>query len=336
MKKEFSNIANSQSPRFSIVISTCNRPELLYRCLKQITKQTFVNYEVIIINNGSTSSNNEKYQCFECEFDKRFTFYDLNNKMSAGFGPAYARNLGIDVADGDYIAFCDDDDEWIDQDYLSDCESYLASAPTQLIISNQYGIHDETTQGRERKIWFTGVEGYLEESTSSIKKLTQLTYFSEVGAFPHLNASIYDASFLKELGGFDKNLWYEEDLDLFLRALQQKPSIAFNSHFVAKHYIPNKQKMMNVTSDVDALKKHRLRGAYLQKLISEYGVKQSNDFIKSLASNTFKHLAMNNLSEKDYRAAKMYAFSAHCIKPTFKWFAFFIYISFLGLIREKR
>ncbi|WP_322805281.1 glycosyltransferase family 2 protein (plasmid) [Vibrio alfacsensis] len=336
MKKEFSSIANSQSPRFSIVISTCNRPELLYRCLKKITMQSYDNYEVIIINNGSTSSNNEKYQLFECEFDERFTFYDLNNKMSAGFGPAYARNLGIDVADGDYIAFCDDDDEWIDQDYLSECESYLASTPTQLVISNQYGIHDETTKGREKKIWFTGVDNYLEKSTQGIKRLKHFSYFSEIGAFPHLNTSIYDASFLKELGGFDKNLWYEEDLDLFLRALQKKPSIAFNSHFVANHYIPNKQKMMNVTSDVDSIKKHRLRGVYLQKLINEYGVKQSNDFIKSLASNTFKHLTMNNLSEKDYRTAKMYAFSAHCIKPTFKWFAFFIYISFLGLIREKR
>lgn len=325
----------SKLPFFSIIISTCNRPELLQRCLERIAYQKFDNYEVIIINNGSKSHFNAEYKQVEGNFDTRFKFYDLNNELSAGFGPAHSRNLGIDTACGEYIAFCDDDDEWIDSNYLSDVVDYLERHTVDLIISNQFGISDKPEECNQPKVWFKDFENYLEKSPEKIKRLSNLDYFSDVGCFPHLNISIYKASFIKSLGGFNRSLWYEEDLDLFLRALQREPSIAFNANFVSNHYIPNKDKMDNITSSIDTLKKYKLRLIYLQNLINEFGVKESNSFVKSLASDTFKHLTMYTLSKKDYRTAKMYAFNAHCIKPKFKWFSFFIYIYFLNLIKAK-
>lgn len=336
IKKELSDIYVNKSPFFSIVISTCNRPDLLKRCLNKVFEQSYDNYEVIIINNGSKPYHEEKYRRIERIFDERFKFYDLNNRMSAGIGPAYARNLGISVAHGKYIAFCDDDDEWIDPNYLLDIENYLNNFSSDLVVSNQFGISEAGTDNPSPKIWFKNIEKYLSTPTKQITKLLDVNYFSDNGAFPHLNISIYKSSFIKQLGGFDKKLWYEEDLDLFLRALQENPSIAFNSKFVAKHYIPNKEKMTNITSNIDEITKHKLRVVYLQNLINEYGLNKSNNFIKSLACNTFKHLTMTNMANKDYRTARMHAFSAHCIKPTFKWFAYFIYISFLVFLRGIR
>ncbi len=325
----------SKSPFFSIVISTCNRPGLLQRCLERIDNQHFENYEVIVINNGSATHFDEEYRQVEQHFDTRFRFYNLNNELAAGFGPAHSRNLGIEAACGEYIAFCDDDDEWIDDNYLSDVRHYLEDNLADLVISNQLGIKDGSNNGNQPRVWFQNFENYLEQSEEKIKRFSNLDYFSDIGSFPHLNISIYKASFIKDLGGFNRTLWYEEDLDLFLRALQKQPAIAFNASFVSNHYIPNKQKNNNITSGIDKLKKHKLRMNYLQNLISEFGLQESNNFVKSLASDTFKHLTMDTLSKKDYRTAKMYAFNAHCIKPKFKWFSFFIYIYILNLIKAK-
>ncbi len=335
IRKQPSEMRTKVNPFFSIVISTCNRPDLLNRCLTRISEQTFNDYEVIIINNGTRLNLKEKYKKLEEIFDKRFTFYDLNNELSTGFGPAQSRNLGIDEASGKYVAFCDDDDEWIDSDYLSDVVNYLKKHPVDLIISNQYGISNKAQEYNEPKPWFTGYEKYLEDSQEHIRQLSNLDYFSDVGAFPHLNISIYKTSFIRRLEGFNRTLWYEEDLDLFLRVLQRQPLIAFNSKFVSNHYIPNKEEMNNITSNVDTLKKYKLRLIYLQNLINEFGIKESNSYLKSLASDTFKHLTMHTLSKKDYQTAKMYAFNAHCIRPKFKWFSFFIYIYFLNLIKAR-
>ncbi len=325
----------SKSPFFSIVISTCNRPGLLQRCLERIASQHYDNFEVIVINNGSRSNFDAEYRQVERCFDTRFRFYNLNNELAAGFGPAHSRNLGIEAAGGKYIAFCDDDDEWIDSDYLADVRNYLEKNDAELVISNQFGINDNPNESNSPRVWFKNFESYLEQSSKKIKHISNLEYFSDIGTFPHLNISIYKTSFIRDLGGFNRALWYEEDLDLFLRALQKRPTMAFNDSFVSNHYIPNKQKNTNITSGIDKLKKHKLRLTYLQNLISEFGLRESNSFVKSLASDTFKHLTMDTLSKKDYRTAKMYAFNAHCIKPKFKWFSFFIYIYFLNLIKAK-
>lgn len=325
----------SKSPFFSIVISTCNRPGLLQRCLERIANQHFDNYEVIIINNGSAIHFDAEYKQVERCFDTRFRFYNLNNELAAGFGPAHSRNLGIEAARGEYIAFCDDDDEWINDEYLSDVRNYLEENVADLVISNQFGISDDPHEENTPKVWFKSFENYLEQSSEKINRFSNLEYFSDIGSFPHLNISIYKTSFIKDLSGFNRSLWYEEDLDLFLRALQKQPIIAFNDSFVSNHYIPNKNKNNNITSGIDKLNKHKLRLAYLQNLISEFGLQESNNFVKSLASDTFKHLTMHTLSKKDYRTAKMYAFNAHCIKPKFKWFSFFIYIYILNLIKAK-
>ncbi len=90
---------------FSIIIPTCNRPVFLAEAVASVLAQGFQQFELLIVNDGDT-----EIADFE---DKRIRV--LSNQMR---GAVPARNLGVSEAKGDYIAFLDDDDFFIDRNHL--------------------------------------------------------------------------------------------------------------------------------------------------------------------------------------------------------------------------
>ena len=97
--------------KVSIILPVYNMEKYLRRCLDSIINQTFKDFEVIIINDGS-SDNSEKI-CTEYALgDKRIKVITIQNG-----GLSNARNLGIDKSKGEYIIFCDSDD-WIEKDAI--------------------------------------------------------------------------------------------------------------------------------------------------------------------------------------------------------------------------
>lgn len=93
------------TPHVSIVVTCYNYGKYVSGCLNSILNQTFENYEVIVIDDGSTDDSQERIQPFLK--DKRFRYVKQSNK-----GQARAKNRGIDEARGDLIAFLDADDLW--------------------------------------------------------------------------------------------------------------------------------------------------------------------------------------------------------------------------------
>ncbi|MVF22901.1 glycosyltransferase family 2 protein [Methylocaldum sp. BRCS4] len=92
-----------QKKKISVVIPFYNRIEWTLEAINSVFKQTHTNFEVIIIDDGSTESVDRIVEL--CQSDSR-AHYKLQNNN----GPAAARNLGIQLATGDYIAFLDSDD----------------------------------------------------------------------------------------------------------------------------------------------------------------------------------------------------------------------------------
>ncbi len=88
----------------SVIVPVYNTEKYVKRCVESIQKQTYKNIEILLINDGSTDSSG--LLCEEIAIlDKRVrVFHKLNG------GSSSARNLGIDKADGDYLAFVDSDD----------------------------------------------------------------------------------------------------------------------------------------------------------------------------------------------------------------------------------
>lgn len=92
-------------PKVSVVIPTYERSNFLRLTLESIAAQTFKNFEVIVVDDGSPNDEAEK-TCAEFSFCKYL-------KIENSGGPARPRNRGIDMAKGKYIAFVDDDDLWM-------------------------------------------------------------------------------------------------------------------------------------------------------------------------------------------------------------------------------
>jgi len=90
-------------PLISIIIPTFNRADWIKAAIESVLKQTYQNFELLIIDDGSTD-NTKKIISF-C--DKKIKYYFQKNK-----GPSAARNFGIKEANGKYICFLDSDDQW--------------------------------------------------------------------------------------------------------------------------------------------------------------------------------------------------------------------------------
>lgn len=90
--------------KFSIIIPVYNVYDYLGKCLESVLNQTYDNYEVIIVNDG-TKDNSQEIIKYYCKLDNRFKGYIKENG-----GLSDARNFGVKKATGDYIVFLDGDD----------------------------------------------------------------------------------------------------------------------------------------------------------------------------------------------------------------------------------
>lgn len=95
----------------SVIIPVFNTEKYIEDCLQSISKQSFTDFEILAINDGSTDSSLEILEKYQ-EKETRLHIFSQENS-----GVSVARNLGIEKAKGDYIAFIDSDDT-IDKFYL--------------------------------------------------------------------------------------------------------------------------------------------------------------------------------------------------------------------------
>ena len=97
----------NKKPYFSIIVPTYNRGEFIIKALESIEKQSFKDWECLIIDDGSTDNTKEKVREF-IKGDSRFQYHYQNNQERSA-----ARNNGIKKAKGKYICFLDSDDYYL-------------------------------------------------------------------------------------------------------------------------------------------------------------------------------------------------------------------------------
>jgi glycosyltransferase involved in cell wall biosynthesis len=103
---------------FSIVCATYNRAYILDKAIKSVQNQLIKEWELIIIDDGSTDNTAETVHCFANEDSRIKYHYQQNSERSA------ARNKGIQLAQGDYICFLDSDDQF-EENHLSGLKSCI-------------------------------------------------------------------------------------------------------------------------------------------------------------------------------------------------------------------
>ena len=112
----------------SVIVPVYNVESYLERCLKSLTEQSYSNIEIILVDDGSTDGSGRICDQYR-DIDDRINVIHKTNG-----GLADARNAGLDVAKGEYIAFVDSDD-WVSPYYIGNLYSALTEAGADLAIS---------------------------------------------------------------------------------------------------------------------------------------------------------------------------------------------------------
>ena len=183
-----------EAPLVSVIIPTYNAARHLPESIESIFRQNYPNLEIIVIDDGSTDDTKETITPY---LDKITYIYKENG------GPASARNMGIKLAKGEFIAFADADDLW-PEDKLERQLSHFREHPDAQIVL-----------GRQR------VE-YLPEAK-------ELAYGDELVTEPQICQSMPVAlvrrSAFEKIGYLDEELIYYEDWDWHLRAREMELKI---------------------------------------------------------------------------------------------------------------
>ena len=111
-------------PIISIIVPVYNAEKYLHRCVESILAQSFTDFELLLINDGSKDNSGEICEEY-AEMDSRIRVFHKKNG-----GASAARNYGLDKATGKYICFIDADD-WVDKDYI---ESLLPTEGEDLVV----------------------------------------------------------------------------------------------------------------------------------------------------------------------------------------------------------
>lgn len=130
---------------FSIIVPVYNVYDYLDRCLSSIKNQTYLNMEVIIVNDGSRDNSQEIIDKY-VEMDKRFKSYIKENG-----GLSDARNYGVKYAKGEYLIFVDSDD-YIDKDLLMRLSLVLKKKKYEVVRYMAKTVKDDGTVIKDESI----------------------------------------------------------------------------------------------------------------------------------------------------------------------------------------
>ena len=116
--------------KISVCVTSFNRKALLQRCLSSIIAQSYRNFEIIVVDNGSNDGSAE----FISEFFLQHSLVESQIfLLGENRGLVYARNLAIEKARGGYFSFCDDDDYW-SPEFLSNFSEIIQNSDPNSIF----------------------------------------------------------------------------------------------------------------------------------------------------------------------------------------------------------
>lgn len=150
------------SEKISIIVPVYNAENYLRRCIDSILEQTYTNFELLLINDGSTDGSAKILEEVK-ESDSRIRVVHKKNE-----GVSATRNLGLKLATGDYITFIDSDD-FVDKLYLEVLYKSLTENDADIASGNFASFNEE----RQAFLFFTTDETYFEKVYSPQEWLNQ-------------------------------------------------------------------------------------------------------------------------------------------------------------------
>jgi len=199
----------------SIILTTFNRSHIIERAIKSVKNQTYKDWELIIVDDCSSDDTPFIVKKFLSDKIKYI-------RLSTNKGPAGARNAGMRVAKGEFIAFLDDDDEWLPKKLERQISVFKTLSTPSFIFCNGLCL------GTSKKYaWPIEIpSGYLQMKGS---------YFSYKKAIPPPPSWLICREIFEEIGYFDECFRIWEDIDYLVRISKKFPFYFLNEILVKWH-----------------------------------------------------------------------------------------------------
>ena len=202
-------------PYFSIIIPVYNKAKFVHKTVSSVLSQSFDDYEIIIINDGSTDESEKEIRQFN---DNRIQYYKTENQ-----GVAKARNFGFTKAKSEFICFLDADDFWY-PNFLETFHFYIQKNPNEKVFSSLKEIE-------------TASITIIPEYSFEIKNDFEIVDFfkaSRKECVLWTSNTIIHKSVLDKVGCFDTNIKHGEDTELWIR-IGLKYKVVFISKVLARY-----------------------------------------------------------------------------------------------------
>ncbi|MFD0860683.1 glycosyltransferase family 2 protein [Sungkyunkwania multivorans] len=203
---------------FSVVITLYNKERYIASTLKSVLAQTFEDFEIIVVNDGSEDRSLDIVSQFT---DERLRIISQKNK-----GASNARNTGLGNANGSYIALLDGDDSW-HPNYLNEIYKLTQEFPKEKVFAT--AVMMSYPNGYQRNACYS----------ENIDSPEPLDFFEASTQMAVLTSSsvVFDRSIIDEIGYFDERIISGQDTDYWIR-LGLKHQVVFSpKHYVYYHQI---------------------------------------------------------------------------------------------------
>lgn len=276
-------------PKVTVIIATYNAIAYLPSTVDSVIKQTFTDFEVLIIDDGSTD---ETVEWVSKLVDPRVRLISQANQ-----GVAVARNQGITGAQGEYVAFLDADDLW-EPTKLEKQVKCLEENPLVGLVNTSIVNIDE--QGKPLgAVNASDVEGNV------------LKYIVEENLILCGSAPMVRRSCLEAVQGFDQKLMSAEDWDLWIRlaaryefAVIREPLVLYRQHLNSK------------SNNIERHLKHRLK--VIDKTFDTVA-RDLQPYKNRALGRAYLSVAWKSLVQKDYKTSTMYRQKALSYYPQLRF-----------------
>lgn len=273
-------------PKVSVIIPTHNRPELIGRAIQSVLNQSYQDFEIIVIDDGLKIRAESIIKEIN---DSRITYihHDIEK------GGAAARNTGIKVAKGEYIAFLDDDDEWLPDKLEKQAKVLEGTNDSISACFCGVGIYDKQGYLLNDKIFdFIGICQPYEETLRKCFIWTSAFMYKKVFA---------DKGFI-----FDETLKKNQEWDLQLRLLKVSKFYSINEKLV-KLYDQGDEGHMGAKSNVFNM----ILG--MRTFINNH----FDDYIRNKSALALRYMDLAKLYNiaNEFKKARFYVFKAWKLRP---------------------
>ena len=204
--------------QFSVVIPLYNKANYIQNCLKSVLKQTHKEFEVILVNDGSTDGSEAVVERFQ---DSRIRLVHQENK-----GASAARNKGVSLAKHEWIALIDADDYWY-PNHLEELQNTIEQFPKADVVCNNYEILLDND--------------FIKQPAFSIEYPLKAQYIEDyfkgslIDPIAWTSALSFTSSIFKKAGEFDTNIKSGQDIDLMVK-FGLAATIAFNPKVTMRYH----------------------------------------------------------------------------------------------------